>query len=182
MRPHPSPKTIAIALWGTVGTLVLLLDGIVRLSMTVASILSREVPSAAEWIFGSVWTILITYTEGYKAFQQRFSPRVVARSMHLGEQGRFVHIALAPMYAMALIHATPRRLIANWIILAGIVSIIVLVRALPPVWRAMIDAGVVCALSWGSVAMLIYLVRALRGNPPEIPLDLPGEEGSKSVF
>ncbi len=182
MRPKLSLKAIAIALWGTVGTLILLLEAVVRLSMTVVSIFRAQTPGALEFAAGALWTMLITYTEGYRAFQQRFSPRVVARSMYLAQHGRPLHILLAPLFAMALIHATPRRLIANWIILAGIVTIIVLVKMLPPVWRAMVDAGVVCALAWGSIAMVIYLIRAMRGNLPLIPLDLPGQEGSKSIF
>ena len=119
MQPKLSFKAIAIALWGTVGTLILLLEAVVRLSMTVVSIFRAQTPGALEFAAGALWTILITYTEGYRAFQQRFSPRVVARSMYVAQHGRPLHILLAPLFAMALIHATPRRLIANWIILAG---------------------------------------------------------------
>lgn len=171
-----------IACWATGGTLLLLVEAIVRLGFTVARVLSASRPSAVELIAGIAWTVIITYTEGYRAFQKRFSPRVVARSFYLGGQRRPLFVALAPLFAMALIHATPRRLIANWIILAGIVAIIVYVRTLPPVWRAMVDAGVLCALVWGTAALLFYFIQALRGKPPSIALDLPGETGSKSVF
>jgi hypothetical protein len=66
--------------------------------------------------------------------------------------------------------------VASWLLLAGIAGVILLVRALPPVHRAIIDAGVVCALAWGTAVMLVLFVRGLRGAPMPVPPDVPGDE------
>ena len=65
---------------------------------------------------------------------------------------------------------------SNRLLVAGIVAVILLVRALPPVWRALIDAGVALALAWGTAVMIVYFVRGLAGPPIPIGPDLPGED------
>lgn len=177
--PHRTSRSLAglaVATWGVGGVALLLGEAVWRLSETVVTILRREGLTPAEGVAFAGWVVLIVYIEGYRAFQKRFSPRVVARALHLADHPRPLHVALAPLYCMALIHAPRRRLITSWLLVAGIVGIILLVRALPPVYRAIIDGGVVCALAWGTAVMVVFFGRALAGAPMPVPPDLPGEE------
>jgi hypothetical protein len=176
-----SPSRVAIALWGVGGVVLLLGEAIWRLADTALTILLREGLTAGQTAVFVVWLAFIVYVEGYRAFQKRFSPRVVARALHLCDEPRPLHVVLAPLYCMTLLHATRRRLVASWILVAGIVGIILLVRAMPPVYRAIIDAGVVCALAWGTVVMIVLFVRALLGTAPPVPLDLPSEAAPSSA-
>jgi hypothetical protein len=174
-RPARGARRLAIALWGVGGVALLLVEAIWRLTDTALTIFLRDGLEATEAAMLAAWVAFIVYVEGYRAFQLRFSPRVVGRAMSLCDDPRALHVLAAPLYCMALIHATRRRLVASWILLAGIVGIILLVRVMPPVYRAIIDAGVVCALTWGTVVMLVLFVRALRGAAVTVPLDLPGD-------
>jgi hypothetical protein len=159
----------------------MLAEGVYRLSKTAFEILTEAELSAGHTAFAAVWGVFILYVEGYRGFQKRFSPRVVARALHLAEHPRPLHVVLAPLYAMALMHTTRRRLIGSWILVAGIVAIILLVRALPPVWRALIDAGVALALAWGTAAIIVYFVRGLAGHPMPVGPDLPGEDVARAA-
>lgn len=153
----------------------MLAEGIYRLAKTAIDNLVGAELTLGQTAFGAAWLTFIVYVEGYRAFQKRFSPRVVARALHLAEHPRPLHVALAPLYVMALLHTTRRRLITSWILVAGIVAVILLVRSFPPVWRALIDAGVALALAWGTAVMIIYFVRGLAGHPMPVGPDLPGE-------
>jgi hypothetical protein len=172
--PTPQrPRSLAAAVWGVFGTVIILAEAIYRLSAIAITTLVREGLSAAETVFFAVWMFFIVYVEGYRAFQKRFSPRVVARAFYLAEHPRPLHVILAPLYCMALFHTSRRRLISSWILVVGIVSVILLVRLLPPVYRAIIDGGVACALAWGSLVMIVYFFRRLRGEEMPVPPDVP---------
>jgi hypothetical protein len=93
--------------------------------------------------------------------------------MYLASHPRPLHVALAPFFCTGLFHATRRRMIASWLLYAGIIALILAVRALDQPWRGMVDAGVVVGLSWGAVSILIYYVRALAGHPPAVSPELP---------
>ncbi len=178
----PARRSLFAAFWGVGGTAVILGEGIYRLARTAIENLTGGAElSAGQTAFGAAWVAFIVYVEGYRAFQKRFSPRVVARALHLAAHPRPLHVALAPLYVMALMHTTRRRLIASWILVAGIVAVILLVRALPPVWRGLIDAGVALALAWGTAVMLIYFGKALSGHPMPVGPDLPGEDVARAA-
>jgi hypothetical protein len=164
-----------IVFWGVGGVVLLLVEAIWRLADTATTILADEQLTSGQMAMFVAWLAFIVYVEGYRAFQKRFSPRVVVRAFHLADDPRPLHVLLAPLYCMTLLHAARRRLVVSWILVAGIVGIILLVRAMPPIYRAIIDAGVVVALTWGTAATLVLYVRALLGNAPAIPLDLPEE-------
>jgi len=172
-RAPRSAAQIAIATWGVGSVALLLVEAIWRLTDTAVTILRREVLTPAEWAAFAAWLVFIVYVEGYRAFQLRFSPRVVARALYLADHPRPLHVALAPLYCMAMIHAPRRRLIASWVLVAGIVGIILFVRTLPPIYRAIVDAGVVCALTWGTGVMVVLFARGLRGAPMPVPPDVP---------
>lgn len=81
--------------------------------------------------------------EGYKGFQQKFSPLVVKRSFTLGSGSTsFLHYLLAPLYSMGLFHATKKRMIVSWSVTIGVAAIVAAVKRLPYPYRNIVDAGV----------------------------------------
>jgi hypothetical protein len=112
-------------------------------------------------------------SEGYRAFHQNFSPRVVVRAQYLSAHPRPLFVALAPLYCMGLLHATRRRLITSWALTIGIVAIVLLVRGLPRPWRGIVDAGVVAGLTCGVLSIVYFTVRGLRGAPMPVASDVP---------
>lgn len=170
----PAPHTfgqIAVFSWGMLGAMVVVGEAIARLGRFSHETLKARDLGAWEIGFFVSFLAFILYTEGYRGFQKRFSPRTVARAVHLAHHPRPVYVLLAPLYCMALIGAPPRRLLASWLLIAGIVVIVLLVRLLPPLYRALVDVGVASALVWGLVSMVVYSVLALRGRPMPVPAD-----------
>lgn len=160
--------------WGTLGVVAVLVDAIVRLLPNAIEPIASgtiDLPGALAY---AASILVLGYAEGYRGFQRRFSPRVVARAAHLARSPQpSWRIVLAPVVTMGLIHATRRRLIATWSLTAMIVGLIMLVSLLDQPWRGAVDAGVVVGLSWGSVTILIELVAVLRGRAPTIDPDMP---------
>jgi hypothetical protein len=173
MTSRLSVGGLATVLWSVGGVLALLVQAIVRLlPRALEPILdgSMDAVAALAYLFAIVF---MAYSEGYRGFQQRFSPRVAVRVLHLARHPKPLLVLLGPLHAMALIHATRRRLLGSWLLLLGIVGLILLIRLLDQPWRGAIDAGVIVGLSWGAVATIVFLVRALRGSPPDVQPDLP---------
>jgi len=173
-RPH-NPAQLAIMLWSVGGVIALLAQAIVRLLPRALEPLgdgSLTVAAGLAYVFAIAG---MAYSEGYRGFQQQFSPRVAVRVLHLANNPTPLLVVFAPLYAMGLIHANRRRLISSWVLLLAIVGLIVLVRMLAQPWRGAIDAGVVVGLTWGALATVAIFVRALRGSPPEVDPDLPDD-------
>ena len=124
-----------------------------------------------------VTCLWFAYVEGYKGFQTKFSPLVVKRSFTLqpGKNGTcWYHFMLAPLYSMALLHATKERKIVSWSVTMGVALIVAAVKRAPYPYRNIVDAGVVAGLTWGSLSILIlYLKAFLTGTPPSIDAALP---------
>ncbi len=166
---------LAIVLWAALGVVVVLVDAIVRLvpnAIEPIATATIDLPGALAY---AVAIVGMAYAEGYRGFQLHFSPRVVARAAALARTPQPTwRIILAPLMTMGLIHATRRRLIATWMLVAMIVGLVVLVSLLDQPWRGAVDAGVVVGLSWGCTTIVIELVALLRGRAPSIDPDLPG--------
>lgn len=162
----------APGLWGLIGVLALLVDAIYRLT-PYALDLTRRSLDAVEIAALVGWVAFNGYSEGYRAFHRQFSPRVIARARALDANPRPLHVVLAPLFVMGMIHATRKRLIVSWVIAAFIVGIVIVVRMLDQPWRGIIDAGVVIALAWGVASMLYYAARAFAGHPMPVDPDLP---------
>jgi hypothetical protein len=117
-----------------------------------------------------VTCLWFAYVEGYKGFQQKFSPLVVKRSFTLipGKNGtKWHHFLLAPLYCMGLMHATKKRQITSWSVTLGVAAIVAVVKKLPYPWRNIIDAGVVAGLTWGSISILfLYIKTWITGETP----------------
>mgnify|MGYP001269411197 FL=1 len=161
-----------LATWGVVCVLALLGNALYRLT-----------PLAIEpWVEGQmslwqkavfvVWAVINAYTEGYRGFHQRFSPRVVGRAFHLGENPRPLDVVFALPFVMSLYHAQKRQRMISWTFIVVLTLVILAVRALPQPWRGIIDGGVVVGLGLGALSVVYFYVRGLRGDPPPAP-DLP---------
>ncbi len=167
-----SPWGWLILGWGIGGVLWLLGRAIWRMLVVTAQ-LEVGALGGAHLVFGASWIAFMAYSEGYRAFQLRFSPRVVKRALWLARERRLWLSLVAPMFCMGLFHATRKRLIVSWSVVALIVLLIIGVRMLEQPWRGLIDAGVVVGLGWGVVAIIVFTVQALRGLPIQGELDLP---------
>lgn len=116
--------------------------------------------------------LFMAYTEGYRGFQKQFSPRAVVRAIELGRNPKLSWVLLAPLFCAGHMAATKKRLIISWTITAGVIVLILAVRELDPLWRGIVDGGVVVGLSWGTVAILVQTALALSGRPPAVPHDI----------
>jgi hypothetical protein len=166
---------IAIASWGIIGVLVLLAQALYRLTPFALEPLERHMLSGWQLALYVGWSLFNAYAEGYRGFQRSFSPRVVARAMHLARHPRPLHVVLAPLYCMAFFHARRKTVIVAWVLFALIVVVVAFVRRLDQPWRGIIDAGVVVGLLWGSLSIVVLFIAALAGRPTSADASLPDE-------
>jgi hypothetical protein len=153
-----------IATWGVVGVLAILIRAIWKLTPIALEPVFDGSMSSFQWFIYGAWTLINAYAEGYRGFQKAFSPRVVARAVYLGHNPKPLHVVFAPVFCMAMFHATRKRLIVAWVLLLGIVGLVIIVRMLPQPWRGIVDAGVVLGLIWGSISIVVMFARALFSN------------------
>jgi hypothetical protein len=165
-------------LWWGAGVVVLsLLDAIVRLSRHAYEGVAHGMLSGWQLVFTLVWTAVIVYGEGYRAFGCVLAPRLAARMVYLAREGTPLAQALAPLHALSLFDTPPRRLVSAWTLVVGIVTIVLIVRKLPQPWRGSVDAGVVLALSWGAVAIVRECVLAWRAGRGRVDAELAQRAG-----
>jgi len=163
---------LSIVAWGVGGVLLLLGQAIWRLTPIALDAIHGGLTAGQIALCGA-WIVVNGYAEGYRAFQLRFSPRVVARAVHLARHPRPLHVALAPLFCMSFFHATPRGRAVAWGVTLGVVGAVVLIRYLPQPWRGILDAGVVVALAWGALTLVAQTLRALQGHAPRVDAQLP---------
>jgi hypothetical protein len=157
-----------VALWGIGGVVALLVQALVRLGPLALEALRMEL-SAVQWVALVLWSAWMAYSEGWRGFHLRFSPRVVARAWWLADHPTVVRAALAPIFGMSLFGASRRGLwVARGLVLM-IVALVVVIRMLAQPWRGIVDAGVVLGLALGLVSLLAHTVRALAGRPRADP-------------
>jgi hypothetical protein len=160
------------AYWGLSGVFLLLGSAIYRLTPLFINSFSYDW-RWYHWIFLALIMLFMAYAEGYRAFQQAFSPRVAARARHLRDHPNLLHTILAPFFCMAYFHATKRRMVTSISVTAGIIVLVILVRLLAQPWRGIIDGGVVVGLAWGLVSLFLFSLRAMTSEAfeysPEVP-------------
>lgn len=161
-----------IATWGVALVVGLLASAVFRLLPYAVEVWRDALMTPGQQALFVGFVLFNAYAEGYRGFQRRFSPRVVARAFHLGRDPRPLHVLLALPFCMSLFHAQRRQRIVGWALLVILSGVIILVRQLPQPWRGIIDGGVVVGLGWGIVSVLVLWVRGLRGDPPPVT-DLP---------
>ena len=165
------------AVWGVAGVVLLLGSAVYR--MTPRALAAFTVPfGPLHWLALTACILFMSYAEGVRGFQQRFSPRVAARARYLREHPEALHVVFAPIFCMGFIHATRRRKFVSLALTAGIILLVLAVHRIPQPWRGIIDAGVVAGLAWGLVSLIWYAVAALtRPDFPYSP-EIPGQDDS----
>lgn len=171
MRGISTSGRVAAA-WGLAGVAALLGSAVFRLTPLAIAAFAQEL-GVVHYVGLVASLFFLGYTEGYKAFQKQFSPRVVARARYLANNPTPLRVLLAPMFCMGYFHATRKRLVISWALSLGVVGLILIVSRVPQPWRGIVDAGVVVALTWGLVAMVVYAARALSGHGLPVPPDVP---------
>jgi hypothetical protein len=169
-----SATRFLIALWGTSGLCYILAKAVARLSPIALEPIMDGSMGILHWSVFVVWVAYMGYAEGWKGFHKRVGPRTASRAFHLAEARPLVHLIFAPIFCMALYHASRRTLIVRWSLVIGIVTLVVLIRLLPQPWRGIIDAGVVVGLAMGLCSVIYFFVRGLAGHVEELK-DLPGQ-------
>jgi len=159
------------AIWGITGVFLLLASAIYRLTPLALAAFSATF-RWYHWLAWSASILIMAHAEGYRGFQQRFSPRVAARALYLRYHPKILHIVFAPLFCMGYFHATRRRKVVSLSLTAGIIALVLAVHHVPQPWRGIIDAGVVVGLVWGIVSLLWFAARAAGGRcgcSPEVP-------------
>lgn len=167
-------QTVAMlgALWGVGGIVLLFLSACWRLGRLALEAFSGNW-AWYHWPTLALVIVFMAHAEGYRGFQQGFSPRAAARARYLREHPRALWLALAPLFCMGYIHATRKRRTLSFSLTLGIVALVLLVRLLPQPWRGIIDAGVVVGLLWGVISLTYFSVRALTSPSFNIPPETP---------
>jgi hypothetical protein len=172
-------QRLAIVIWGVGGVALLFAQAAWRLGALALEPLRSGHLEATHLLAYAASLAFMGYTEGYRTFQRQMAPRVVKRALYLAERPRWLHVLAAPAFCMGLFHATRRRLLTSWSVVALIIVLVSLVRMVPQPWRGIIDAGVVLGLAWGIVAMVAFAVRALNGGALPGSADLPNPSGAE---
>jgi hypothetical protein len=110
--------------WGALQVLSILFNAIKRLvPVALEPILKRDLtpPQAVACV---VWALFMAYTEGYQAFQRKFSPLVVKRAFGLAKRPTVLRVLLAGPYSMGLFGATQKRMTVSWGVTLGVVAIV----------------------------------------------------------
>ena len=163
---------IVAACWASAALTGLLLYAIVRLAAVVVDGLA--VPwDWRHWTVAALNAAFMAWSEGYRGFQLRFSPRAAARVKWLLRDATPVDAVLAPLFAMGYIHATRRRIVGTYVLTAFVAGAIVVVHMLPQPWRAALDIGVVIGLAWGLASFLQALRSTLAADGFPVSPELP---------
>jgi len=171
-EPHAfRPLGLVGALWGLVGVSLLLGSAIYRLSVWAIDAFSHAL-TPIQWVGLVGFGLFMLVGEGYRGFQQNFSPRVAARARYLAGKPTLLRVILAPLFVMGFFGATRRRKITTWSLTAGIVLLVVGVRFLEQPWRGIIDLGVVLGLAWGLISLLAFAFLAFTRPDFSYPADL----------
>ncbi|MEH6627435.1 MAG: hypothetical protein V7739_13395 [Motiliproteus sp.] len=160
------------AAWGTLGICLILGSAVYRLSVVGFTAFSYPL-ELHHWLIGGVWLIFMAFSEGYRGFQQGFSPRVAARIAYLYQHPTIIRLILAPLFCMGYFHIERKRQIITVVITLLIISIVQIVHQFSQPWRGIIDIGVVVGLAWGLISLLIFTVQAFTdesyAHSPQVP-------------
>jgi hypothetical protein len=159
-------------IWGSVGVIALLLASVARLSMIALEFFVYPAHSW-HWVALVIWVIFMAYSEGYKGFQNGFSPRVASRLIWLQHNPKLWLVVLAPLYAMGFIYASKQRAIVSYTVVIMILVFVTIAVNLPQPWRPILDAGVVVGLLWGALATAWHILLAMRSGTSLINPELP---------
>lgn len=168
----PSALGLIGSLWAICGFTLLISFAITRLSAIALDSLNYKL-SWYHWAALLFSIVFMAYSEGYKGFQLKFSPRFAARCRHLRDEPTPLHVALAPLFCMCFFHTTRSRKIATVVLTLMILGFIQLAHLLPQPWRGILDMGVVTGLVWGLISLFFFLQKAFFSNQFDHSAELP---------
>ena len=177
---------IIIAFWALLGVFLLIGRAIWRLSeIAFEGIFGGEPQmTLVHWLVLGVWTLVSAYSEGYRGFQMKFSPRTVARAWFMAENPTLLRLVLAPLFTMGFFDANRKTKITAYILVILNTSLVVLMNQMPQPWRGIIDGGVVVGLGWGLLSIVVIFFQSLRTGhqhldpcmPPNKAQDIENED------
>lgn len=163
---------VVAAIWGFGGVCLLFGSAIYRLG-GMALEMSVQSFDWYHWAALAFSILFMGFAEGYRGFQQNFSPRVAARIRYLVYNATPARVILAPVFCMGFFHAKRRRQIVSFCLTGGIVLLVILVRQLDQPWRGIVDVGVVLGLTWGVISLALFTLKAFTDKAfdysPETP-------------
>ncbi|MSR09104.1 MAG: hypothetical protein EXR82_06180 [Gammaproteobacteria bacterium] len=175
-RAGPGPGRSVMRVLGTLWGI----GGIAAVLVYAAAALGRYALEAVvdglepvEWLLLVVNTAFMAWAEGYRGFQQRFSPRVAARALNLYDHPTLPRLALAPLFCAGFFGATPGLLRTIWLGTGLIVLAVLLFNQLPQPWRGILDAGVLVGMIWGTTSLLAATWTTFRERREIVPADVP---------
>lgn len=154
--------------------MAVILNAVVRLAPRALVVVSGEL-TTVQLAIAVGWAGFMLYTEAWRGFHLRFSPRVVSRASGLLDRARPWLVVGAPLVAMGLFYATPVRLWVSRLVVLAIAGLVIAVRLLPDPWRGIVDFGVVLGLAAGLLSIAWHAAQALRGRPMPVAADFPEE-------
>ncbi len=158
-----SIKGLIAAVWAIVGLLVLL--GFASWHLSAYTITSFQMSLTwIHWVVFFGFTIFMAYSEGYKGFQKKFSPRFAARCKYLLNNTTVLQLILAPIFCMAYFHAPKKRVIATFALTIMIILFILSFRFIPQPLKGILDFGVVIGLIWGVISTVYYCFKAFTDD------------------
>jgi hypothetical protein len=161
------------AAWGALGVVAGLIFAVTRLAPFAMEAIEAGL-SVPLWALLLANVIFMGWSEGYKGFQQRFSPRVAARALYLYRNPLPVgSLLLAPFFCCGFFGATRRVIRVAWLGSGGIVLLVLAVHQLSQPWRGILDAGVVFGLSWGVISLIFNVFKAFTSDDFDHSPDLP---------
>lgn len=159
-------------LWGITGIGLLLGSAIYRLSAIGWQTFDYSL-EWHHWLALVVSIVFMGFSEGYRGFQQGWSPRVAARILYLSQNVSPMRLLLAPLFCMGFFSIVRKRMIVTYSLTLGIIVMVLLVHQLEQPWRGIVDLGVVTGLLWGLTSTCLFTLRAFFGksfeHSPEMP-------------
>jgi hypothetical protein len=161
------------AAWGVIGVALVILYPILSLySYAIEAVLGGM--DVLQWIVFVANVVFMAWSEGYRGFQLRFSPRVASRALYLYQNSTSLGTRLlAPFFCVGYFKASRRSMTLAWVGTLAIIILVLLVNQLSQPWRGIIDAGVVVGLTWGLASLLVMLQKTFATGrylcSPEVP-------------
>ena len=185
-KPVPLRRSLAakfLSGWGVLFVLSLLTNAVKRLAPIAMQPLQNQDLTQTQTALYVAWCLFMSYVEGYKAFHLKFVPLVVRRSLTLVDNPSFLNYLLAGPYSMGLFYGTKKRKIISWSVTTGVFALVMLVKKLAYPWRSIVDAGVVCGLSVGTLSLTIQFIKGVFGVVPDVDPCLPNtDEDANAKF
>ena len=174
---------ILIASWGLLGVFFIIGRAFWRLSeIAIEGIFGGEPPmTLLHWTVLTIWVILSAYSEGYRGFQKKFSPRTVARAWYLADNPTIVRLLFAPFFTMGFFDANRKTKITAYVMVFLIVSLVMVVSQIPQPWRGIVDGGVVIGLGWGLLSILLIFIRTMSTGHHDLDPCMPSPATQSSA-